>query len=120
MNERSFAALWIELLSVSIADAERCGDHLARGFTAKSTPLIQEGLEAIEWIFYTSLKDRSRGSFAFVCDLLGADPVVVRRKLAQRPSIQVAGKHYRQNVLKLPTKGVVKSEVCGKSLRIAA
>ena len=51
MNERSFAALWIELLSVSIADAERCGDHLARGFTAKSTPLIQEGLEAIEWIF---------------------------------------------------------------------
>lgn len=120
MNDRHATQIWAEVLSISISDAEHCSQYLDRDSIAVSHPLFQPGMDAIEWIFFSDLEDRSMGTFGFVCDLLDVDPVVVRRKLAARQSIQVAGKFYRHYVLGIVTKGVVNCRIRKQFARAAA
>lgn len=104
---RTSAALWAEILSLSISDAERLGDHLQRGPITKSNPIMQDGLDAIEWIFHSRKSDGVLGSFHSICEIMDIDPTAVRSKLATRPSIITAGKFYRRYVLGKPTQGVI-------------
>ena len=100
------AELWAETLSLAIADVERLGSQLQNGPLTKSSPVLQDGLDAIEWMFYTR-DDNKRGSFQYVCDVLDLDPNSIRRRLASRYLIKTVGKFYRHYVLKKVTPGVI-------------
>lgn len=105
---KNFAAeLWAETLSLAIADAERLGTQLLNGPVDKSNPVMREGLDAIEWMFFSSDDNNKIGSFAYVCMVLDLDSKSIRRRLASRWLIKVVGKFYRHYVLQKTTPGVI-------------